>query len=90
MGSECTCYTVFFSSALNFRWQEKIHLFSCLLSIYPASIIRHILMLEVLLDHIILDLMRTSFELLAKLFSVLFVCFARTEVYREPCNFCNT
>jgi len=26
MGSEHTCYTVFFWSAINFRWQEKIHL----------------------------------------------------------------
>lgn len=59
---------------------------SSLLGIYPASIIRNRLMLEVLLDHTILDLVLTSFELLAKLFSSLFVCFARLELYRESCN----
>lgn len=70
IGSECTCYTVFFCLPSVSVVRKRFT--SSLLGIYPASIIRHRLMLDVLFDDIILDPVLTSSELLAKLFSGLF------------------
>lgn len=77
MGSERTATLL--SSDLPLISGGRKRFTSSLLGIYAASIIRHRLMLEVLFDHIILDRLLTSLELLAKLLEFrLFVLLERS------------